>query len=105
MFFFVSLLRYFFLISSYLVYFCTRGGRERILNIIQLINFTYFYQDWVQVQTTVPKTKSKYLDIFQVQVQSLCYVLKSKSNYMALFLIKYKYKYKVKEWRVECDRK
>ena len=33
------------------------------------------------------KSKSKYyLDIFQVQVQSLCYVLKSKSKYMSLYL-------------------
>ena len=40
-------------------------------------------QDWVQVQATVLKSNSKYLDIFQlqVQVQSLCNVLKSKSKY------------------------
>ena len=44
--------------------------------------------DWVQVQATVLKSKSKYLDILQVQVQvqSLCYVFKSKSKYMSLYL-------------------
>ena len=41
-------------------------------------------QSWVQVQATVLKPKSKYLDIFQVQVQSLCHVLKYK--YMSLYL-------------------
>ena len=47
-------------------------------------------QGWIQVQATVLKSKSKYLDIFQVhvqvQVQSLCYVLKPKSKYISLYL-------------------
>ena len=42
------------------------------------------HQGWIQVQATVLKSKSKCLEIFQVQVQSLCYIYLYK--YMSLYL-------------------
>lgn len=41
-------------------------------------------QAWVQVHGMVIKYKSKYLDIFQVQVQSVYCILKFKYRYMSL---------------------